>query len=166
VTVKSERVYMDIPGSPSYFATSDGEIGNIRTGRILKPSANLARGGYLELNLGRAVHRTVHRLVALAFIGPCPEGMEVRHLNGNPMDNRPANLAYSTHQVNMMDTLRHKRHHHANKTECDRGHPFIPENTGINTAGGRVCRMCNNKRRREARRKRQEAIPPDGRAET
>jgi hypothetical protein len=49
----------------------------------------------------------VHRLVLDAFVGPCPEGMEARHLNGNSMDNRLENLAWSTHAVNMADKFRH-----------------------------------------------------------
>lgn len=36
----------------------------------------------------------VHRLVLLAFVGPCPEGMEASHLNGDSSDNRLKNLAW------------------------------------------------------------------------
>jgi hypothetical protein len=36
----------------------------------------------------------VHQLVAEAFIGPCPPGRKLVHLNGNGLDNRRVNLAY------------------------------------------------------------------------
>ena len=36
----------------------------------------------------------VHQLVAEAFIGPCPRGQKVVHLNGIFSDNRLVNLAY------------------------------------------------------------------------
>jgi hypothetical protein len=36
----------------------------------------------------------VHDVIAEAFLGPCPEGMEVRHSNGDLLDNRASNLAY------------------------------------------------------------------------
>jgi hypothetical protein len=36
----------------------------------------------------------LHQLVAEAFIGPCPHGHKLAHLNGNGLDNRRANLAY------------------------------------------------------------------------
>jgi len=36
----------------------------------------------------------MHQLVAEAFIGPCPPGHKLVHLNGNYLDNRRANLAY------------------------------------------------------------------------
>ena len=36
----------------------------------------------------------MHQLVAEAFIGPCPPGHKLVHLNGNGLDNRRANLTY------------------------------------------------------------------------
>jgi hypothetical protein len=36
----------------------------------------------------------MHQLVAEAFIGPCPSGHKLVHLNGDYLDNRRANLAY------------------------------------------------------------------------
>lgn len=36
----------------------------------------------------------LHQLVAEAFIGHCPPGYKLVHLNGNGLDNRRANLAY------------------------------------------------------------------------
>jgi hypothetical protein len=51
----------------------------------------------------------VHVLVAGAFIGPRPVGHDVRHLNGNPGDNRLENLAYGTRSDNMQDASAHGR---------------------------------------------------------
>ena len=42
----------------------------------------------------------VHTLVALAFHGPRPEGLEIDHINGDYLDNRAVNLGYVTHQEN------------------------------------------------------------------
>ena len=36
----------------------------------------------------------VHRLVAEAFLGDIPDGMEVDHINENPLDNRVENIRY------------------------------------------------------------------------
>lgn len=42
----------------------------------------------------------VHRLVAAAFIGPCPDGFEVSHNDGNLLNCRAGNLEYMTHADN------------------------------------------------------------------
>jgi len=49
----------------------------------------------------------VHRIVALAFHGPCPPGMECCHLNGKKQDNRAVNLAYATRKENHAHKHRH-----------------------------------------------------------
>lgn len=94
-----------------------------------------------------------HRAVALAFIGPCPEGMEVRHLDGNPHNNRVENLAYGTRSDNMWDRVAHGNHPNKAKTHCKSGHEFNAENTIIrNELGHRQCRTCRdlaNKKRKE-----------------
>lgn len=49
----------------------------------------------------------VHRLVLEAFVGPCPEGMECCHDDGNPSHNWIENLRLDTHAANMADARRH-----------------------------------------------------------
>jgi len=49
----------------------------------------------------------VHRLVLTAFAGPCPEGMEALHRNGDHLDCRISNLRWGTHTENMQDKARH-----------------------------------------------------------
>lgn len=50
---------------------------------------------------------TAHRLVSEAFLGSCPTGQEVRHLNGKKRDSRLGNLLYGTHKQNLHDALNH-----------------------------------------------------------
>jgi hypothetical protein len=52
----------------------------------------------------------VHRLVLLAFVGPCPIGMIACHNNGDHSDNRLENLRWDTHKSNSADTLIHGTH--------------------------------------------------------
>ena len=76
-----------------------------KPGRILK----LCPGHYPNVKLSKAgVLRTreVHVLVAEAFLGPCPEGMEVCHGPGGKKDNRLCNLSYGTHSQNQLDKYR------------------------------------------------------------
>ena len=66
--------------------------------------------GYNDVDLykdGKKKKKKVHRLVMEAFVGPCPDGMECRHLNGNSRDNRLENLKWGTKAENIEDTLRH-----------------------------------------------------------
>lgn len=50
---------------------------------------------------------SVHRLVASAFIGPCPAGKQVAHGDGNPKNNRLSNLRYATPAENQADRILH-----------------------------------------------------------
>jgi hypothetical protein len=56
--------------------------------------------GYLSLCLYREGCRSyelIHRIVAKAFLGPCPPGKrEINHLDGNKSNNRPENLEWVT----------------------------------------------------------------------
>ncbi len=44
---------------------------------------------------------TVHSLIAGAFHGPRPAGLVIDHVNGDPSDNRAANLEYVTQGENI-----------------------------------------------------------------
>lgn len=114
---------------------------------------------HLRHNHATSVTTSVHRLVALAFIGPCPEGMEVLHINGEPDDNRLENLRYGTRAENVADTIRHGRHPWAGRSACPNGHDYTPENTAIvpgnKSRPKRRCRTCraNTVRRYNAKKR-------------
>lgn len=63
--------------------------------------------GYPIVSLYGRIRRTVHSLVLEAFMGPPPEGQQVRHKNGNRGDARLSNLAYGTQKDNEADKLQH-----------------------------------------------------------
>ena len=121
-------------------------LGRRVRGRILKQHKD--RDGRMRVGLwsnNRNHTRQVHQLVAAAFLGPCPEGMEVRHLDGDPENNVLSNLEYATHAVNMADIKTH-RPRWATQTHCINDHEFTPENTRI-YRGHRICRECDRERR-------------------
>jgi hypothetical protein len=49
----------------------------------------------------------IHRLVLLAFVGQAPKGLECRHLDGNPKNNRLENLCWGSSQEQADDRKRH-----------------------------------------------------------
>lgn len=94
-----------IPGTGgNYEASSDGEVRNTRTGRVLKANHALP---YDRVKLGRGKTIYVHRAVLLAFRGAPDDGQEARHLNGDRQDNRIENLEWGTRVENAEDRLRH-----------------------------------------------------------
>lgn len=80
-------------------------------GKILRASWQKACEGkrYLAVGLsreGESVRLRVHKLVAEAFLGPCPPGQGVRHGPAGVADNSVANLCYGTSLENAADTIR------------------------------------------------------------
>ena len=79
----------------------------MRGGKLLKPRLNTA--GYLRVNLSDGVTKhqpsNVHQLVALAF--PAGDGPQVRHLDGNKLNNRADNLRYGTSKEDYQDRVKH-----------------------------------------------------------
>lgn len=99
--------WRDVVGFEDDYEVSNlGRVRRRSTGgqelRYVLVSANQA--GYLRLNLRnkrRAINVYLHRLVAMAFIGPVPEGKEVNHIDHNRASPRASNLEYVTHLENM-----------------------------------------------------------------
>lgn len=93
-----------IPGHPDYMVSDMGrvkwltdkykyKIGDISTG-------SRSKGNYRLISIDNREY-SIHRLVMLAFVGPCPRGIEVNHKNRKRYDNRFSNLEYVTHRENI-----------------------------------------------------------------
>ena len=122
----------------------DGRAGT--RGRVMRATRS-GRGGYLAVGLskeGKVTRVTVHRLVALAFLGETQgDGPVVRHIDGNATNNVPENLAWGTVAENNRDLVRHGTHysHFRGAQTCVNGHPFDEKNTHYGD-GRRSCRAC------------------------
>lgn len=69
--------------------------------------------GYATVKLGKGgVKRSayIHRLVAQAFLGPCPMRHEVCHSDGDKTNNVTGNLYWGTRKQNIADNLRMGKH--------------------------------------------------------
>lgn len=99
--------WVDIPGYENlYLVNTMGEVMSMHSGKILK--TRMTKGGYLYVNLysrvGRKTHK-IHALVALTFIGPRAEGLQINHKSGNKLDNRLSNLEYVTASENKLHAV-------------------------------------------------------------
>lgn len=112
------------------------------------PSTSAGHSGRLLAMIDQRT-RLVHQVVAEAFHGPRPAGLETRHLDGDLLNNRSENLAYGTHGDNVADSVLHGTHPNASKAECPVGHPL--DDGYRNRRGARVCRPCANRQSRESR---------------
>lgn len=120
-----KEIWRKIPGHSGYEVSDLGRVRSVNRilrvdaspragaherfyhGKILRPGSSQ---GYPSVVLGKGRPGTlVHRLVLLAFVGPCPEGQEALHRNGDRSDARLSNLRYDTRSANNEDTSRHNR---------------------------------------------------------
>ena len=86
-------------------AIKGGEYSTTRKGRILR--AGGSKSGHLSVVLGRGNTKSVHALVLTAFVGDRPKGMDTRHKDGNPANNKLSNLHWGTRADNIRDKKWH-----------------------------------------------------------
>jgi hypothetical protein len=176
------EAWRPIPGFEGLYEVSD--VGRVRSvdrvltyadGRrrrypecILRPAPG--SHGYLSVVLcrdGKQRSHCVHALVALAFVGPRPdgpEGDEIRHRDGDHLNNRPGNLAYGTRRENADDAVQHGTQKEVKKTHCVNDHPFDQANTYVDGRGRRICRTCRRARERARYDRKRRGVPlPPGR---
>lgn len=109
-------VWKSVPGYEGrYEVSNEGDVRSVprkewQNVQVLKLWNN--GYGYLRVDLckgGKRKHHSVHKLVMSAFVGPCPKGMEVNHIDENPQNNNLNNLEYITHKQNANHGTRNTR---------------------------------------------------------
>lgn len=142
-----------VPGHPRYEVSSLGRVrSNIRPGAPLILKHTPARG-YPQVHLAGRGKANVHTIVALAFLGPRPEGLEVRHLDGNAGNPQLRNLAYGTRSENQRDAVAHGAHASTKKTHCPAGHEYSHI-----AHGQRCCQACLNDANRRFRLRKKQGV--------
>ena len=103
--------FRDIDGYPNYQVNGNGIVRNRVTGRFLKQVSEYTPNGLLHrchvslYNSGVSKTIKVHQLVAKAFpdriVKPNINGLEIDHIDRNPINNRWTNLRWITHKENI-----------------------------------------------------------------
>lgn len=109
-------LYVDKKGVCYSLRSSQSKKRIVRYGVSLLPrKCALSKMGYwffsyydLKAHRNRPIY--IHQLVLKTFVGPCPEDMEIRHLDGNSQNNHLNNLKYGTRSENRIDSLDHGTH--------------------------------------------------------
>lgn len=113
------EIWKDIPGYEGLYQVSN--LGNVkslprlvkRKGLVLLKekilSPGISSGGYFTVSLcinNKAKTKTIHKLVAITFLGHIPCGYElvIDHINNDKLDNRVENLQVVTHRFNVYKT--------------------------------------------------------------
>lgn len=139
-----------LPGyEGEYTVSPSGEVTSYKNIYPKTLSWKIGTDGYPRVAIaikgkGYSKWMMVHRLILETYAGPCPEGMEGRHLEWDPMNPHKGNLAWGTHSENMLDKRIHGTDHNATKTQCIQGHPYNEKNTiwRVDRPGQRSCRAC------------------------
>lgn len=112
------------------------------------------KDGYGTLGVKTAAgwrHVKAHRVSYELFVGPIREGLEPDHLCRVRACVNWAHLEAVTHAQNCQRGEVGK--YNSAKTHCPQGHPYSPENTKRISGNRRVCRTCQRKSDREAKRR-------------
>ena len=112
-------VWKEIPDFPGYeisdvgvvrsWRRSGGGFGKRRKSPLYK-RIGVWGSGYKFVGLrkeGKSYACSIHRLVLITFVGPCPEGKEGRHMDGDKSNNSYLNLQWGTTWENHQDKIRH-----------------------------------------------------------
>ena len=114
--IHSTVTYRPIKGFSDYRVGSDGTVWSKKRGewKILKQSIKKGEN-YRRVNLsqkGKITKASVHCLICIAFNGSKPfRSAQCRHIDGDPSNNVPHNLAWGTAKQNAEDRTSHGRTH-------------------------------------------------------
>ena len=95
-----------LAGWPGCVISDDGRVWK----NGVEKTISIAKTGYKVVQFWKDRKNytySVHRLVLETFVGPCPEGCEALHNDGDRTNARVDNLRWGTRKENVADSIRH-----------------------------------------------------------
>jgi hypothetical protein len=151
ISDKPLEVWEQVHGFENYEVSDLGRVRNKR-GHILRDRFKTPMRYRCVRLYGHVVKEAkISTLVLETFVGPRPEGMVVRHLNGIAQDDRLANLEWATHSDNILDKIKHGTNAFNDRlvkiTHVETGEEFIgrqrPLSRQLNLNQGSIWQSCN-----------------------
>lgn len=118
---KDIETWREVPGFQDYEVSDHGRLWSMPRHRVygkfvtgtLRYQGSRPRQVQVQLwRDGEGKFFYLHQIVLLSFSGPCPDGFEGCHNDGDVTNNRLSNLRWDTHKSNVQDSIRHGTWNH------------------------------------------------------
>ncbi len=131
------ELWRPVVGHAAYEVSNYGRVRRVASapgatvGAVLKPNKGTSGRAVVCLSMASKVtKRFVHHLVLEAFVGPRPAGTECAHGDGDPLNNRLANLRWDTPRGNAADKVRHGTSSAPEYARKGEDHPMVKLTSG------------------------------------
>lgn len=101
-------MYQKVKLNSKYEIDTNGVVYNSNTGSAMRGTTITRKNRYVKAHLDKFY--LVHKLVMETFVGECPEGYTIDHIDGNRYNNALSNLEYVKHSTNVQRSRKQLQH--------------------------------------------------------
>lgn len=101
-------MYQKVKLNDKYEIDTDGVVYNTNTGSAMRGTTITRKNRYVKVHLDKFC--TLHKLVMETFVGVCPRGYTIDHIDGNRYNNTLLNLEYVPHTINVQRSRTNLQH--------------------------------------------------------